>query len=167
MQKRINDLNIGERILTDKLATDPKNEPIDAEAFARKIAESIDEKKADEINAYHVSEHCSYADYAIFCSGSSERHAQAIADSVRTSSKKNGVVPLGMEGYQQAQWILIDLGFVIVHIFYAPVREYYELERIWVNAPKMKFVASVRSAAWMLDDEEDDYDDDDDDDFDA
>lgn len=80
----------------------------------------------------------SFTDYFIILSGNSDRHVQGIADSIETEMKKIGIIPLGIEGFTEGKWILIDYSDVIVHIFYAPFRNFYDLEKLWADAPRIK-----------------------------
>jgi ribosome-associated protein len=79
-----------------------------------------------------------FTDYFIICSGKSDRQVQGIADSVETEMKKNGISPLGIEGFTEGKWILLDYSDVVVHVFYAPIREFYDLERLWSDAPRIE-----------------------------
>lgn len=78
----------------------------------------------------------SIADYLLICSGASDRQVQAIANSVEEGLKKNKARPLSTEGIREGHWALIDYGDVIAHIFLEPVREFYNLEGLWPEAPK-------------------------------
>jgi ribosome-associated protein len=99
------------------------------------IAEAALEKKAQRLIALDVRNVTSYADTLILVTGSSDRHARSIADSVREVVAARGEKPLGVEGYADGRWVLIDLGDVIVHVFQSDVREEYDLERLWCDAP--------------------------------
>lgn len=77
----------------------------------------------------------SFADYFVICTGSNQRQVQAIADELRLHLKKQlGELPISVEGYDQAEWILADYGDLLVHIFSPKAREYYDLERLWRGA---------------------------------
>lgn len=95
------------------------------------------EKKATNMVVLKVKEISSVADYFIICSGSSDRQVQAIASSIQETLKKKGVTPIGVEGENLGKWVLIDYGDFIIHIFYEPIREFYEIERLWSEAPAM------------------------------
>jgi ribosome-associated protein len=75
-----------------------------------------------------------FTDYFIICGGSNSRQIQAIADEVNLELKRLGQLPLSVEGYQHAEWILADYGDFIVHIFSEKARLYYDLERLWRQA---------------------------------
>jgi ribosome-associated protein len=76
-------------------------------------------------------------DYFLICHGTSNVHIRGIADAIRDALKAEGVSPYGVEGYEDARWILIDYGDLIVHILAEEEREFYSLERLWGDAPKM------------------------------
>ena len=104
-------------------------------ARANRVAEAALDRKAADLVALDVSGLTSYADTFIIATATSDRHARAIADSIREAETASGAKPLGVEGYDEARWVLIDLGDVIVHVFQAEVREVYDLERLWSDAP--------------------------------
>ncbi|MFZ7127102.1 MAG: ribosome silencing factor [Desulfobacterales bacterium] len=95
-------------------------------------------KKASHIVALDVHELSSVADAFIFCSGSSHRQVSAIAEHVQTVLKARGIRPMHIEGMKEGQWVLMDYGHVIIHIFHEPVREFYDLEGLWADAPRLK-----------------------------
>ena len=112
-------------------------------ARAHRVAEAALDRKASDLVALDVSELTSYADTFIIATATSDRHARAIADGIREAESASGAKPLGVEGYDEARWVLIDLGDVIVHVFLAEVREEYDLERLWNDAQPI----AVSSAA--------------------
>ena len=95
-------------------------------------------KKAKDLIILNVKELSSFADYFIICSGTSDRQVQAIAASIQEILKEYGILPLGVEGERLGKWVLIDYGDVIIHVFYEPIREFYDIERLWSDAPCMK-----------------------------
>lgn len=96
------------------------------------------EKKAKDIIILNMQKVTSFADYAIVCSGTSDRQVQSIAQAIEENMKKSGFLPLGIEGERNAQWILMDYADIIVHVFYEPVRGFYDMERLWSDAPRME-----------------------------
>ena len=96
------------------------------------------EKKAKNIIILNMQKVTSFADYSIVCSGTSDRQVQSIAQAIEENMKKNGFLPLGIEGERTAQWILMDYADIIVHVFYEPVRDLYDMERLWSDAPRME-----------------------------
>ena len=92
---------------------------------------ALEELKAENIVQLDVHPQASFTDYMIFASGNSTRHVRAIADSVVESASESGRPVLGVEGEDVGEWILIDLGDVVVHVMLPEVRSYYELEKLW------------------------------------
>lgn len=107
------------------------------QAIAQSIADAIWDKKGFEVQALEVTEIAGYTDMMVICSASSVRHASAIGSGVLDAMRiQHGRKPLGKEGERDGHWVLIDFGEVVVHIFHAPVREYYELDRLYADAPR-------------------------------
>jgi ribosome-associated protein len=94
-------------------------------------------KKALNVVALDVAEMTSYADVFIFCSGRSNRQVIAIAQHIQTELKKQKIKPLSVEGTKEGHWVLLDYGHVIIHVFYEPVRVFYDLEGLWVDAKRI------------------------------
>lgn len=115
----------------------------DRVARAEAIAEAALDKKALDLVALDVREVTSVADTFMLVTGTSDRHARAITDSIVEWARAHGEKPLGVEGYEDARWVLIDLGDVIVHVFQPEVRETYDLERLWSDAPAMELGAAA------------------------
>ena len=91
----------------------------------------LDDMKAQRVNSIDVSGLTSISDYMIFCTGTSSRHARSIVDKISEKAKRSKHTILGIEGYDSAQWILIDLGAVIVHVMLDEVRTFYKLDDFW------------------------------------
>ena len=79
----------------------------------------------------------SVADFFIICSGRSNRQVSAIADFIQTDLKKKGIRPLSVEGKKEGHWVLLDYGHVILHVFYEPLRDFYDLESLWIDAQRI------------------------------
>ena len=105
------------------------------------IAEAALGRKALDLVGLDTRTVSSFADAFILATGTSNRHARAVADSIVEQAKAFGRNPQGMEGYDEGRWILIDFGDVIVHIFQKEVREYYDLERLWSEAAAIDFAS--------------------------
>ncbi len=101
------------------------------ERLRQVVRHALDELKARDISEIDVRGKTSIADYLVVASGTSTRHVKSIADEVVKSAKKSGVMPLGVEGVRQAEWVLVDLGDIVVHVMLPRVREFYGLERLW------------------------------------
>jgi ribosome-associated protein len=96
------------------------------------------EKKGLEPVLLDVTDQASYTDFILIISGRSDRHVQAVADAVEETLKHaHRAVPIGVEGKRDGQWTLLDFGDVVVHVFYHPVREFYDLEGLWIDAPRV------------------------------
>ncbi len=97
----------------------------------KQVHAALEEMKAKDSIEIDVRGKTSIADYLVVASGTSTRHVKSIADEVVQFAKKCGVMPLGVEGEREAEWVLVDLGDVIVHVMLPRVREFYALERLW------------------------------------
>ncbi|OPY75982.1 MAG: Ribosomal silencing factor RsfS [Syntrophorhabdus sp. PtaU1.Bin153] len=102
-------------------------------------AEFADEKKARDVVALELVGLTDVADYFLVASGTSERHVRTIAESVETGMKEMGIRPYSLEGHDEGRWVIIDYQNVIVHVFLEPLRELYDLESLWIEAPKYRF----------------------------
>lgn len=105
--------------------------------MARRVVDLAADKKAADIVLIAVGELTTLADYLVICSGGSERQLGAIADGIAQGLKDDGVTAIGREGEPDAHWVLMDFGSVIVHIFAQPERDYYQLEKLWSDAPML------------------------------
>ena len=95
------------------------------------VLTAIDELKGQHVVHINVKPISSITDDMVFVSGSSNRHVKAIADKVVEDARMIGIKPIGVEGEETAEWILVDLGDVVVHIMLPKTREFYDLERLW------------------------------------
>ncbi len=96
-------------------------------------------KKAQKVVGLELKEISSFTDYFIICSGNSFRQVKAIASAIEEDLKKKRINPLGIEGLLEGKWILLDYDDVICHVFYEPVREFYDLENLWIEARRIEF----------------------------
>jgi ribosome-associated protein len=96
------------------------------------------EKKACGLVVMEVRELTSIADYFIICSGRSDRQVQSIAQGIDENLREAGLAALSVEGANRGHWVLMDFSDVIVHIFYEPVREFYDLDGLWGHAPRIE-----------------------------
>ncbi len=94
------------------------------------------ERKAYDLVVMEVRDLTSIADYFIVCSGRSDRQVQSIAQGIEENLRGMGVRPYSVEGAARGQWLLMDFSDVIIHIFYEPVREFYDIEGLWSDAPR-------------------------------
>jgi ribosome silencing factor RsfS/YbeB/iojap len=105
------------------------------------------EKKAVDLIVLDVGAFTSIADYLVICSGRSDRQVQAIAQAVDAELREQGHRPTAIEGMTRGQWVLLDFTDVIVHVFQKPIREFYDLERLWEHAPEVPLPEPLRSQA--------------------
>ncbi|OGU54323.1 MAG: ribosome silencing factor [Ignavibacteria bacterium RBG_13_36_8] len=103
--------------------------------FAKKICESILSKRGYEIKILDLRKISSIADYFVICSADSDTQVKAIADEVQKKLNDEGIKCFHKEGYDTLNWVLLDYFDVVVHIFRAPARIYYNLEKLWGDAP--------------------------------
>jgi ribosome-associated protein len=96
-------------------------------------------KKAIDLVILDVKNYCSFTDYFIICSGKSDRQVRGISQYIEEELKKRKVFSLGIEGISEGKWVLMDYNDVVIHIFYAPVREYYDLESLWSDAKRVPY----------------------------
>jgi ribosome-associated protein len=101
---------------------------------------------------------CSFADYFIVCSGGSRRHVLALAQHLEESLSKAGAKPLGVEGMEEGQWVLMDYNDVVIHIFSQPLREFYNLEGLWAEAPQTRVDSAAYAASPSLSSQDPDPD---------
>lgn len=96
------------------------------------------DKKAENLKILDLSGISGFTDYFVICSGMSDRQVQAISDSVENLLSAAGHELLSAEGYAEGRWVLMDFGDVVVHVFLDALREYYDLESLWADAPRVK-----------------------------
>ena len=95
-------------------------------------------KKAFGVVVLDVQELTSISDVFIICSGRSNRQVTSISEFIRTELKKHDKTPLSVEGEKEGHWVLLDYGHVIIHVFYDPIRNFYDLEGLWTDAKRIK-----------------------------
>ncbi|MGZ4106632.1 MAG: ribosome silencing factor [Tumebacillaceae bacterium] len=108
--------------------------------LARYAADAAADKKANEVVVLDIHGLTVLADAFIICSGNSNTQVQAIAKGVKEKLEKRGIHLKAMEGYDEARWVLLDFGDVVVHVFRQEEREFYNLERVWGDAPQLSLV---------------------------
>jgi ribosome-associated protein len=105
--------------------------PPSTDVLLQSVRTALEELKARDAMEIDVRGKSSVTDYMVVASGTSTRHVKSIADEVVRFVKKLNVQPLGVEGEREAEWVLVDLGDVVVHVMLPRVREFYALERLW------------------------------------
>ena len=105
------------------------------------------DKKAENVKVLDLTDISGFTDYFVICSGTSDRQVQAIADAVGHAMRSSGRELLSSEGYAEGRWVLMDFGDVVVHVFLDALREYYDLEALWGDAPRVKIPAEFYGPA--------------------
>lgn len=122
----------GGAIARIKPAENPK-----AKALSKTIAKLLLDRKAQDVAILDVRGIASYADYVVIASGESDRQVMAMAENVQQKLKTDeNMTPVGFEGMETGQWVLLDYGDVVAHLFYGEVRGHYDLEGLWADAPR-------------------------------
>ncbi|QSS99027.1 ribosome silencing factor [Pontibacillus sp. ALD_SL1] len=98
-------------------------------------AQACEDKRAEDIVAMDMQNVSLIADYFIICHGTNERQVQAIARGIKEAAEEQGMTVKRMEGFEESRWVLVDLDDVVCHIFHKDERNYYNLERLWGDAP--------------------------------
>ncbi len=99
--------------------------------FVKIVIAAMEDLKALDIDVFDVSEKTSFTDRMIVASGTSNRHVKSIAENIVVEVKKHAIKPLGVEGDDVGEWVLVDLGDVIIHVMLPQTREFYSLEKVW------------------------------------
>jgi len=107
----------------------------DTPTRVREAVAAAEDRKAVDLRVLHLEKVSDFTDFFLICSGTSERQVQAIADAVQERMREEQVRPLHIEGYNRGQWVLLDYGDFVVHIFQEEPRRFYSLERLWGDAP--------------------------------
>jgi ribosome-associated protein len=114
----------------------PAEDPTAVKAL--ECARAAIDKKAENVQLLDLRELSGFTDFFVICSGTSDRQLQSIADGIEFHLRSAGLEALSTEGYAEGRWILMDFGDVVVHIFLEALREYYDLESLWSDAPRVK-----------------------------
>lgn len=114
-----------------------------AAALARLVVQAAEEKKAENIVVIDISNLTVIAEYFVICHGNNERQVQAIMNEIREKVHQHGYHVHGIEGADEGRWVLVDLGDVVVHVFHREERDFYNIERLWADAPRVSFEEQV------------------------
>lgn len=109
----------------------PPKPAMPAEQLLQLVLSTLDDAKACNVSVLDVRNKTGITDYMVIASGTSERHVKSLADHVAEKTKEQGVIPIGTEGQEASEWVLVDLGDVIVHAMKQQTRELYQLEKLW------------------------------------
>jgi ribosome-associated protein len=119
-----------------------------ADSLARRLAQLADSKQADQVVVLDMRELVSYTDFLVICTARNERHARAIVEEVRVGMKREmSVLPGGVEGAGDADWIVLDYLDCVLHVFTAEARQRYQLEDLWREAPRMELDSAAARAS--------------------
>lgn len=113
---------------------------MESSQLANKIAELIFNKKGYDVKILNLRKLTTITDYFVICTGDSDTQVKAIADEVDKEMRDEGIKPWHTEGYQALNWVLIDFVDVVVHVFKKEIREFYNLEKLWGDAPTVEVV---------------------------
>jgi ribosome-associated protein len=113
---------------------------VSPDALLHIAVEAAEDKKAQNIIALNLQGISPVADYYIICHGNSDTQVQSITTAIRKQAESSGVRVRGVEGFDTARWVLLDIGDVVVHIFHREEREYYNIERLWSDAKAVELV---------------------------
>ncbi len=111
---------------------------MDSKALVDLVAKACDDKRAENIVVLDMKEVSLIADYFLICDGSNERQVQAISRELKDVAEEQAIEVKRMEGFDQARWVLVDLGNVVCHVFHRDERVYYNLEKLWGDAPQLE-----------------------------
>ena len=118
--------------------------PVDpTEQLLKQVIKAVEDLKAKDVREIDVRGKTSVTDVLVIASGTSTRHVKSIADEVIKMAKQIGVTPFGVEGQREAEWVLVDLGDIVVHVMLPRVREFYALERLWTVGDEMPETTSL------------------------
>lgn len=118
--------------------SEPRSATVTLTDTADRVREAVvaaDDRKAVDLKVLHLAKVSDFTDYFLICSGTNERQVQAIASAVQEKLREGRVRPLHVEGFNRGQWVLIDFGDLVVHVFQEEPRRHYALERLWGDAP--------------------------------
>jgi ribosome-associated protein len=104
-----------------------------SEELLKIVLDALEERKASDISVISVKEKTSVTDYMVIATGTSSRQVKSAAENVMEKAKQAAVTPLGVEGEREAEWVLVDLGDVVVHVMQRETREFYKLEKLWAT----------------------------------
>ena len=132
MLKKTGNENLSEKIFNEKELDELISEESNR-GLAKKILELLQESKAEEIVLIDVRETSNLADYLFICEGRSQQHCRGIAENIVFHLKHQGEIHLGIEGELEGNWVLLDYGNIILHVFHPEIRKYYNLEELYAS----------------------------------
>ena len=136
--KKTENENVSEKIFTEKELDELITEKSDR-GLVKKILELLQDSKAEEIVLIDVRDSSNLADYMFICEGRSQMHCRRIAENIMFSLKHQGEIHLGIEGELEGNWVLLDYGNIILHVFHPEIRKYYNLEELYATYQEKDF----------------------------
>ena len=136
-------------IMTSETKASARPNRTDSESRARALecARAALEKKAENVRVLDLTRLSGFTDYFVICSGLSDSQVQAISSSVEQHLESQGAELVNFEGFSDGRWVLMDFGDVVVHIFQDALRDYYDLENLWSDAPRVAIPAEFYGAS--------------------
>ena len=116
--------------------------------LVKRMLELLHDAKAEEIVFIDAHERSSLADYLLICQGRSQLHCRSIAQNVEYNLKQSGEISLGLEGEREGNWVLLDYGNIILHVFHPEIRRYYKLEELYSRRPEEVYAENSESAKY-------------------
>jgi len=116
--------------------------------LVKRMLELLHDAKAEEIVFIDAHERSSLADYLLICQGRSQLHCRSIAQNVEYNLKQAGEISLGLEGEREGNWVLLDYGNIILHVFHPEIRRYYKLEELYSRRPEEVYAENSESAKY-------------------
>lgn len=132
------------------LVAEQKQSSSSSHTLALRAIQAALEQKAHDVTGLHVGPHTYVADYYVIASGTSDRHVRGIADRVRKELKAGGDQPLSVVGEENGEWILLDYGDVVVHVFSEEMRTFYDLDGLWKKAERVSLPSNLEMQARKL-----------------
>jgi ribosome-associated protein len=132
--------------------------PLAGKDLLLRLAELANDRKGHDIVALDVSELVYYTDFFLIVTGRTDQHVRGLTKTIEGELSKQDIDPIGIEGVNHYRWVLMDYGDVIVQIFFEPLRDLYELEKLWADAPRVDLKLVEPMATASFGDEEDDED---------
>ena len=129
-----------------RMSSSPPKATADARAAARTAAEAIADKKGEDVQLLDLSGLLVVTDVFVIASGTSARHVKTLVEDAEEALKTIDRRPIRREGTEHGEWVLLDYGDVVIHVFGKETREYYDLERLWADAPRIDFEPASSSA---------------------
>ncbi|MBN2082240.1 ribosome silencing factor [bacterium] len=111
----------------------PLDDDLTMEDVLRIAVTAIEDKKGEDAVVLDISDQLDYIDYIIVCTGQTDLHTKAIADNIKLELSRYDIIPDGLNGYRHGDWILLDYGVLVVHVFLPALRDFYRLEELWAG----------------------------------